>query len=60
MNLNDFMNEVARRVDTDKSKINAADTRRVLSEACKVLAKQDSATCAEVVAKGLSTAKKKL
>jgi hypothetical protein len=50
---------VSRRADTDKTKINVADTKRVLSEAFKVLAEQDAATCAEVLAKGLATAKKK-
>lgn len=60
MNLNDFLNEVSRHVDTEKSQINAADTRRVISEAFKVLAQLDAATAAEVIAKGLGNAKKKL
>jgi hypothetical protein len=59
VNLNDFYNEVSRRVDTDKTKINVAETKRVLSEAFKLLAEQDAASCADVIAKGLATAKKK-
>lgn len=59
MNLNDFYNEVCRRVDTDKIQVTAADTKRVLSEAFKVLAAMDAASCSEIVAKGLTTAKKK-
>lgn len=60
MTLNDFYDAVARRADTDKTKITAADTRRVLSEAFKVLATLDAAGFAEVVAKGVATAKKKM
>lgn len=59
MNLNDFYNEVARRADTEKTKIGAADTKRVLSEAFRLLVEQDAATAADVFAKGLATAKKK-
>ena len=59
MTLTDFYNEVSRRVDTDKTKINVADTKRVLSEAFQVLAKQDATACAAIIAKGLSTAKEK-
>ena len=39
MKLTDFYNEVSRRVDTGKTAINAAETRRVLSEAFLVLSK---------------------
>jgi hypothetical protein len=59
MTLTEFYDEVARRADTAKTKINAAETRRVLAEAFKVLAALDSASFAEVVSKGLTTAKKK-
>lgn len=59
MTLSEFYDEVARRADTDKTKIGVADTKRVLSEAFKVLAAMDAAGFAEVVAKGVSTAKKK-
>ena len=59
MNLSEFYNEVARRADTEKTKINAAETKRVLSEAFKLLASLDAAACAELVAKALATAAKK-
>jgi hypothetical protein len=59
MNLSQFYDEVARRADTDKTKINAAETKRVLSEAFKVLAHMDSATMLEILAKGVANAKKK-
>ena len=59
MNLSQFYDEVSRRVDTDKTKINAAETKRVLSEAFKVLAKLDNATLLEVLAKGIANAAKK-
>lgn len=60
MTLNEFYDEVARKADTDKTKISAAETKRVLSEAFKVLAPLDATTVTELIAKGLSTAKKKL
>lgn len=59
MNLSQFYDEVTRRVDTDKTKINAAETKRVLSEAFKVLAKMDSSAMLEVLAKGVANAQKK-
>lgn len=59
MTLSDFYNEVARRADTEKTHIGVADTKRVLSEAFKVLSGLDAASAAEVFAKGLATAKKK-
>ena len=59
MTLTDFYNEVSRRADTDKVKISVAETKRVLSEAFKVLAEQDTATCFDLIAKGISTAAKK-
>jgi hypothetical protein len=60
MTLNEFYDEVARKADTDKTKISAAETKRVLSEAFKILAPLDAATVTELIAKGLATAKKKL
>jgi len=60
MTLSDFYDEVSRKADTDKTKISAAETKRVLSEAFKVLAGLDAAACAEILAKGLVTAKKKM
>jgi hypothetical protein len=59
MTLSEFYDEVARSADTAKTKIDVADTKRVLSEAFKVLCKLDAVTLAEVISKGLSTAKKK-
>jgi hypothetical protein len=59
MTLSEFYDEVARRADTDKTKINVADTKRVLSEAFLVLHTLDAATVTELVAKGLAGAKKK-
>ncbi|MEQ8847292.1 hypothetical protein [Botrimarina sp.] len=59
MKLTDFYSEVARRVDTDKTKINAAEARRVLSEAFLVLAHLPASEAADLFAKGLTTAAKK-
>jgi len=59
MTLNEFYDEVSRRADTGKTKINAADTKRVLSESFKVLSMLDAATFAEVIAKGVARAKAK-
>ena len=59
MNLSQFYDEVARRADTAKTKIGAAETKRVLSEAFKVLAALDAVNFADVIAKGVLNAKKK-
>jgi hypothetical protein len=59
MNLNDFYNEVARKADTDRTQITAAETKRVLSEAFKILAAMKAADAAEVIAKGMQTAARK-
>jgi hypothetical protein len=59
MSLSEFYDAVARRADTDTTKISAAETRRVLSEAFRVLAGMDAATVADVIAKGLANAKQK-
>ncbi len=59
MKLTDFYTAVSRTVDTGKTEINAADTRRVLSEAFILLNSLDTAECADVIAKGLNTAAKK-
>ena len=60
MTFKDFLTAVAKNSDTAKTSINAAEVSRVVSEAFKVLAKQDAATSAELVAKGLALAKKKI
>ncbi|MEN0110048.1 MAG: hypothetical protein AAF805_04940 [Planctomycetota bacterium] len=59
MKLTEFYTEVARRADTGKTAISAAETRRVLSEAFLVLHKLPAAEAADVFAKGLGTAAKK-
>lgn len=59
MTLGDFYNEVARLADTAKTKIGAADTKRVLAVAFSLLAKMDAADATDIVSKGLNTAKKK-
>ncbi len=59
MKLTDFYNAVSRRVDTDKTAISVAETKRVLSEAFLELAAMDAAEFADTVAKGVAQAKKK-
>lgn len=59
MKVTDFYNEVSRLVDTDKTQINAAETKRVLAMAFVVLSKMDATECADTIAKGLAIAKKK-
>ena len=59
MKLADFYNEVAKRTDTAKTSINAAETKRVLSQAFAVLAEMDAAELSDTLAKGLALAHKK-
>ncbi|MEI8021956.1 MAG: hypothetical protein WCH39_27345 [Schlesneria sp.] len=59
MNVNDFYNEVSRKVDTDKTSIGVAETKRVLSEAFKILAALPTADAFDIVAKAISKAAKK-
>jgi len=59
MKLTDFYNEVSRLVDTDKTKINAAETKRVLSVGFDLLSQMDAAEMADTISKGLTSAKKK-
>ena len=59
MKLTDFYNEVSRRVDTDKTAIGVAETRRVLSEAFLLLAKMDAVEFADTISKGVAQARKK-
>jgi hypothetical protein len=59
MKLSEFYNEVARKVDTSKTKINAAEARRVVSQAFKVLAGLDNPTMLNLIAKGVTYAVKK-
>ena len=60
MKLSDFYNEVSRRVDTAKTSITAAETKRVLSEAFILLAQMEAQEAMDTISKGLTTAKKKL
>ncbi|MEY4567236.1 MAG: hypothetical protein RLY14_2206, partial [Planctomycetota bacterium] len=46
--------------DTAGTKINAAETKRVLSEAFALLAKLDAADASDTIAKGLAAGKKKI
>ncbi|HMP18268.1 MAG TPA: hypothetical protein PKD72_14685 [Gemmatales bacterium] len=59
MKLSEFYDAVSRKADTGKTKINVAETKRVLSEAFKILAKLDNASMLEVIARGLANAAKK-
>lgn len=59
MNLSEFYNEVSRRVDTGKTAINVAETKRVLSEAFVVLNGMSAADATALVSRGLATAAKK-
>lgn len=59
MNLNDLYEEVARHADTPKLQVTGADTKRVMAAAFQVLAKLDSATAIELLAKGIALGKKK-
>lgn len=59
MKLTDFYNEVSGLVDTDKTKINVAETKRVLAIAFGVLERMDAAEMADTISKGLAQAKKK-
>ena len=59
MKLNDFYNEVSKRVDTEKTSITVAETKRVLSEAFLVLAAMDAAEFADTASKGVTQSKKK-
>jgi hypothetical protein len=59
MNLNEFYNEVARRADTGKIAVTAADTKRVLAVAFRLLASKDAATSSAIVAEGLALGAKK-
>lgn len=59
MNLNDFYNAVAARADTAKTQINAAETRRVISEAFVVLSKMNAVDASNIVAKGIASGAKK-
>lgn len=54
--LNDIYNEVARRADKQKIKLNVAETKRVLACFFDVLEDQKPAVAFDVIAKGLKRA----
>lgn len=58
MKVSDFYNEVSRRVDTDKTQINAAETKRVLSQGFQLLQSLSTAEAADTIAKLLAAAEK--
>lgn len=59
MNLTEFYNQVSRRVDTGKTSINVAETKRVLSEAFVVLSKMKAPEATSLIAKGIAAGAKK-
>ncbi len=59
MKLTDFYNEVSRRVDTAKTQINVAETKRVLAVSFEVMSKLDSGEALDLLAKGVAQANKK-
>ena len=54
--LNDIYNEVARRADKEKIKINVAETKRVIACFFDVLEKQKPVVAFDIIAKGLMRA----
>ena len=60
MKYTDFLNNVARKVDTKGTQIGAADTRRVISEAFCELAQMGSVDASVVYARGMALARLKL
>lgn len=59
MKLTDFLNEVARRADTDKVKINAAETKRVIAVFFDLLEDLKPEEAFDIIAKGLAQAGKR-
>lgn len=59
MKLSDFYHEVSRRADTDKTKINVAETKRVLAQAFAVLAELSADEATALIANGLRVFKGK-
>lgn len=60
MRVSDFQNEVARRVDTDKTEINVAETKRVLGQAFEVLAELPADEAMDVISKSLAAATRRI
>lgn len=59
MKISDFYNEVARKVDTAGTKINVAETKRVLAVAFQMLAAMPAAEALDTVAKAMASSSKK-
>lgn len=59
MKLTDFLNDVARRADTEKVQINAADTRRVIAVFFDLLEDLKPDEAFDIIAKGLAQASKR-
>lgn len=59
MNLNEFYNHVSRLTDTAGSKINVAETKRVLAVAFQELSEMPSPEAADLISKGLAAGAKK-
>ena len=59
MKLTDLYQEVARRADTTKVKINAADVSRVISVMFDVLGELKPAEVHDLISKGLASAEKR-
>ena len=58
MKVTEFYDEVSRRVDTDKTKINVAETKRVLSQGFRLLATLSAAELVDTLSKLISAADK--
>ena len=59
MTLKELYDEVARRADTPKLKVTAADVSRVISQMFGVLAEQETDEALALLAKGLAKAREK-
>ena len=59
MTLTDFYNEVSRRTDTKGTKINVAETKRVLSEAFNLLASLPTEDAFSLIGSGLKRNRQK-
>jgi hypothetical protein len=57
--LTELYNEVSRRTDTDGTQINVSETKRVLACFFDLLEDLTACEAAEIVAKGLQSAKKR-
>lgn len=59
MNLSEFYNQVSRNTDTTGTAINVAESKRVLSEAFKVLASLETGEALDIMSKGVKKASSK-